>query len=757
MNMKRIGLFFCTLAILAVDACQRTELPMDSVTDYTIVFTANTESDDLTKASVGKNASGRVQTFWEDGDMLSVYSSGNIVSGSTSTKMFYGFKTVLTSPASSAAFGYDGTDFVPGDKYVAIYPHTANSPRSVNFGAKVISSGDDRMAYHMSQVKVPEVQTLVAGSFDRTAAVAIAFSDDLSVMNFKNAVALIKFKVADESITRGCIKAEGTMISGTFKACVLESEGHEPVLVNYSSGTAYAQVEFSLKGNSALSPEDDYYVAVRPTALQNGFSIYLNGEIVKRYDIAEIKRNVIYDLGTLSVSQTQDDAMMKTMSFDFSSDENLGDEWPREDGWQKSQGNKECLYDLNGVKYSFLCTDCTDATSAKTYWSDGCLYLKSHYRYLGLPVIDGYRLVKVSCLHATSAKSSGRGLAVTSDITKSTVLPTYVKGGEPQITTATGDWLTFELEGTSAGTRYYLNCSKLGIGLSNITLVYEKDEMHNSTPVRVGIYNLRVSGASETDSQNNWENRKYRVVQSIKDCNFDVFGVNECSRNIKAYIEMELASMYSGCYFNPYSKTGIDDSSKVEYVGILYKSSIFTLSDWHYFWQAADLASSYSKPSSHNDVVDESTKYYRGGCCCILTHRGSGKKMFVISVHGCLDELSRNRYAATIAEIEKKYNPDGYPAFFVGDMNARPSSETSAIYRQYWSDAYLELYSNRVNGPFATFNGFSLDRDLMADPRRIDYVYFRGSEPFNYVCSDRKYDGYYASDHLPVYIDTSLK
>ena len=148
--------------------------------EYTVSFVANVESDEASlsqsKAIMGVSPSGKLQTFWERGDMLSVYSSGNVASGSTSTKVYYGFETALTSPSSSAVFGYKGSDFVAGEQYVAIYPYMSNSPREVNFGAKVISSSDTRMAYHMSQMIVPRTQTLVGGGFDRESAVSIAFS-----------------------------------------------------------------------------------------------------------------------------------------------------------------------------------------------------------------------------------------------------------------------------------------------------------------------------------------------------------------------------------------------------------------------------------------------------------------------------------------------------------------------------------------------------------------------------------------------------
>ena len=119
---------------------------------------------------------------------------------------------------------------------------------------------------------------------------------------------------------------------------------------------------------------------------------------------------------------------------------------------------------------------------------------------------------------------------------------------------------------------------------------------------------------NETDENNNWSNRKTRLVQLIKDCDFDVFGLNEYSANIKDYLEAELSSTYSGVCFNPYSPTGIDDSKKVEYLGILYKKSVFTLTEWHGFWQAADLESSSSMPAFSNDFEGEK-QYYRAYNC----------------------------------------------------------------------------------------------------------------------------------------------
>ena len=750
MNINKILL--CTFAAAAVCACQTEKMVVETpaVPDYKVSFIANTESDNASKAVIGTNASGKIQTFWENGDKVTVYSEGN---GSSNTKQ-YAFETSLTSASASAEFGYTGDDFVSGDHYLAIYPHVT-SGRTANFAAT-----------RMAQVDVPISQKLVAGGFDRSAAIMLAYSDNLNTMNFKNAVALVKFKVADENIKSGSITAKAANIVGRFRGDVkLNEDGsYYTELAEYSSGATNAPspiLNFSVEGGAALVAGTDYYVAVRPVALEEGFSVYLDGEFIKTYYITEFKRNTIYDLGTLSLPEKEEgETEQMTLEFDFTTANNFVEgeglnTWPRTD---KSTGNSgpgidmECLYNLNGTQYSFRLVESANADNSRIYWnSNGYITLANVGRYIGLPIIDGYKLVKVDCLHGTKASTSGRGLSVSSDLGATTTTSgTIVSGGEQKITKSTQDHLVFNLSGTMPGTRYYLYCSKSGIGFSKITLTYEADSDVKRNSVRIGTYNLRYINSTDAE-ENQWENRKGRVKQSILDNDFDVFAVQECSGGIRTYIESELSSVYSGNYFNPYA----GNSSKEEYIVLLYKKDKFTLSDWHTFWLADDI-SKIGSISAPNDASGEYT-YYRGGCCAVLTEKATNKKIFVISTHGCLGAEYRAKYAAIYAEVEKKYNTNGYPAFLLGDMNSRPTDAASVEYRKYWNDVYRSVAPDMITGPFATYNAFDLDRDLNADTKRLDYIYYRNATPLNYVCNSKKYDSLYASDHLPVYADMVIK
>ena len=265
----------------------------------------------------------------------------------------------------------------------------------------------------------------------------------------------------------------------------------------------------------------------------------------------------------------------------------------------------------------------------------------------------------------------------------------------------------------------------------------------NELQLRIGTYNLRVKSAKDT-GEYAWDRRKTRLTKSIYDNAFDVFGVNECNKEVQLHINEVLKNDYNIQYFSPYSQDGVGDNAQ----GLVYKKD-FTLLDWHFFWlsQTPDIM-------VENDWSSDGTSAYkRGGCCGTLIHNETGIKFFVMVTHGAVSQTVRDQYAYLYIEMEKKYNPKGYPSFFVGDMNARPAQNSVQTYLTYWKDVYLELEDSQKSGPFSTYNGFDNSINLNSDPRRIDYVYYRNATPLNYVCNDKKYTDYYASDHLPVYSD----
>ena len=269
----------------------------------------------------------------------------------------------------------------------------------------------------------------------------------------------------------------------------------------------------------------------------------------------------------------------------------------------------------------------------------------------------------------------------------------------------------------------------------------DSGQSSGKTAVRLGSYNLRMHNL-DTDGDNKWDVRKDRLKQSIEDCDFDVFGIQEVSSTMQTWLKSEFGSRYTFFFFSPYSQGGSGDRAQ----GICVRSSAFSMSEQHFFW-----ASDTPDNMSTNDT-GSSGSFSRGGCCCVVTHKQSGVKFFFMNNHGCLNSEPNAAYAGVYIEQEKRFNPAGLPSFFVGDMNARPEYKATETYRSYWKDSYDTALKR--SGASGSFNGYS----SMSGKYRIDFVYHRGGGIVvdELTISNKLYDGKYASDHFPVIANCTI-
>ena len=448
----------------------------DNAPEYAVSFTAYTENAPELKAALGTSTAGKPQTFWENGDVISVYSSANM---STSARSSYLFTTSLEQNSSSAIFGYNGEDFQPGEKYIAIYPHR-DGTRVVNFTAQPYGTDPSLFpyegdAYRMATVDVTVSQILVAGGFDRSAMVMTAVAENTSELQFKNATALVKFKVSDE-VQYGQILSPGAKISGRFRADITASD-MIPNLVDYKQNTE-EYVDFAAPMGQMLKPDTEYYVVVRPTELPNGFEVCLAGKNVKSYSSEQVpafERNKIYNLGILEVPER------KILTFDFTVAASMA-EWPTVQapvGVEASDLVK-VPYVIDGVSYEFICANPLEANASFPYFNGSALYLNK-YRFLGLPAIDGYCLSSVAVTNGSSKANGSRAIGITSCLAKqvgsSADGQVFVPGGETKLLPGeTGTSVTFNLSATEAGVVYYIRNATVATAISDITLTYTKAE-----------------------------------------------------------------------------------------------------------------------------------------------------------------------------------------------------------------------------------------------------------------------------------------
>lgn len=282
MNQKKMRKFSsfmaAAVAMLAAVSCNKEINNIDPVTPGAdaVVYTAYVDGAE-TKTVLGDDyiEDGKVKTTakWSGEELITIHDGKN---GFT-------FYTNATEASTSAEFTYEGYDFTASE-VMAVYPsgeYTADVKEKTVFG-----------------VNIPSEQLLVAGTYPATAAAAIAYSDN-NVLSFKNATALLKFKVSGDDVKFGSFygKEIEDKVSGVF---AVDCKDGSPK-VSATAGVHY--VNFRLDNNDVLSKDDTYYVAIAPGTVTN-FSVSLNGNAVKTLPGSfTFERNVIYDLKTIQYTK----------------------------------------------------------------------------------------------------------------------------------------------------------------------------------------------------------------------------------------------------------------------------------------------------------------------------------------------------------------------------------------------------------------------------------------------------------------------
>lgn len=270
--------------------------------------------------------------------------------------------------------------------------------------------------------------------------------------------------------------------------------------------------------------------------------------------------------------------------------------------------------------------------------------------------------------------------------------------------------------------------------------------MSRSAVVRIGSYNLRMQQMDK--GENVWQDcRRPRLMQSIRDNKFDVFGVQEVASFAQDDLREDLGDIYEFIFFSPYSQDGVGDKAQ----GIAYRKSRFELVESKFFWYSNDDITKMVD-NDHAFLSGKRRKFNRGCVYAILKDLKTGKKIFFLNNHGILDKDENLLYAHVHVDIEKMYNPEGLPSFFVGDFNARVDHPSHEVYRAHWKDA-ADIAGKRV----ATFNGFKSDNAEWDSEAHIDFIYYRNCrKPKRYMCNQALIDGKFASDHFPIWADFKI-
>jgi endonuclease/exonuclease/phosphatase family metal-dependent hydrolase len=255
-------------------------------------------------------------------------------------------------------------------------------------------------------------------------------------------------------------------------------------------------------------------------------------------------------------------------------------------------------------------------------------------------------------------------------------------------------------------------------------------------------YNLRVDLAQ--DGTNRWKHRREHVAALIRLYQPDFLGQQE---GLIHQVE------YLGNHLPDYAWIGVgrDNGRRAG-----------ELSSIHYNTSRFELVEGSDRTIWLSKTPDMPGKSWDAAYPRILTygqfrHKESGHTLFVFNTHfDHVGQTARKNSAKLILRTIKKVAGNS-PYVLLGDFNV---TEGNRVYRILTGgspplkDAFYHTETPHV-GPLFTFEGFEVKSAL--DKRRIDYIFVPAdARVLNHAIIGHFRNGYYPSDHLPVYAIVQL-
>lgn len=260
----------------------------------------------------------------------------------------------------------------------------------------------------------------------------------------------------------------------------------------------------------------------------------------------------------------------------------------------------------------------------------------------------------------------------------------------------------------------------------------------NAQEISLMSYNIKLDYPKE--GENSWENRKPFFIGQLKFYSPDILGVQEAMPN-------QMKDMDS--LLNDYSYVGVgrdDGKDSGEYSAIFYNKTKFKVIKSSTFW----LSETPDKVSMGWDAV------YNRVCTYALFENIKNKERFwVFNTH--FDHVGvtarANSTNLILSKIKELANGKS-PVFLMGDFNLEPETENIQLIKGTLEDS-KDVSQMQPFGPSGTFNGFKFDE---AVTRRIDYIFVskKNIKVKKYAVLSDNEDLKYPSDHLPVYIETTI-
>ena len=264
--------------------------------------------------------------------------------------------------------------------------------------------------------------------------------------------------------------------------------------------------------------------------------------------------------------------------------------------------------------------------------------------------------------------------------------------------------------------------------LNCLTATISYSQQKSNDELKVMTFNIRYGTAD--DGENSWEYRKNNVVETIKNFNPDLLGLQEA---LQLQIDEFLKQMPNYTYVG----VGRDDGKSAgEHSCIFYIKDRFDVDSSGTFWfsETPDVIAS---KSWGNNITRICT-------WALFRDKPSGKTFYMFNVH--LDHESQPSREKSTELLVKKINQKSLPIILTGDFNC--SDDNTAIQTILGSgliDTYRKLHEKNPNE--GTFNSFKGE----TNGDKIDFIFVSNDFEVNRSEIVRtNYNGKYPSDHFPV-------
>jgi endonuclease/exonuclease/phosphatase family metal-dependent hydrolase len=248
-------------------------------------------------------------------------------------------------------------------------------------------------------------------------------------------------------------------------------------------------------------------------------------------------------------------------------------------------------------------------------------------------------------------------------------------------------------------------------------------------------YNIRY--ANNTDKENNWNNRKDKIISLLKNNNPDILGIQEGLIQQVNYIDSCLSNY-------KYIGIGRDGKNKGEFSAIFYDSLKYNVIESNTFW----LSNTPNKISKGWDAALNRICTY-----ALFENLKSHKKIWVLNTHfDHIGKIARKNSVQLILTKINEINTANLPLILMGDLNLTPE-ETPIQQLKLSLDDALEISNTPLSGPKGTFNGFSLEEVS----KKIDYFFTKDLTILSYThINDLEIFNSHISDHLPIMIEVKF-